>query len=179
MLSLKLSTIVLEIPNKAWYTALSWNLIGCSTLSQEYCKLIGWYWKIMRRQFWTLKCPIIHTACISELSVSTVAHSAKSVLLSLHWSSPTTAAAIPPRGTTLGGLLCELSACGPAACIKQQEKLVINKLNDIKMKSGMLTTIPQCNFFAWFSRHTQSKSYTLSLTKCVWEFRHNALWDTY
>ena len=32
------------------YTTLSQNLIGCSTLSQEYCKLIGWYKKTMWRQ---------------------------------------------------------------------------------------------------------------------------------
>ena len=49
--------LVLEIPNDA-YTTLSPNLIGCSTLSQEYCKLISWYWNIMRRQLWTLTCPI-------------------------------------------------------------------------------------------------------------------------
>ena len=36
---------------------LSQNLIGCSTLSQEYCKLIGSYWKIMRRQHWNKTCP--------------------------------------------------------------------------------------------------------------------------
>ena len=47
----------MEIPNDA-YTTLSRNLIGGSTLSQEYCKLIGWYWKIMRRQLWTLTNPI-------------------------------------------------------------------------------------------------------------------------
>ena len=48
---------VLEIPTDA-YTTLSRNLIGCSRLGQEYCKLIGWYLKIMRRQLWTLTCPI-------------------------------------------------------------------------------------------------------------------------
>ena len=42
LLTLELSSIVLEIPNDA-YATLSQNLIGCSTLSQEYCKLIGWY----------------------------------------------------------------------------------------------------------------------------------------
>ena len=57
MLTLELSSYVLEIPNDA-YTTLSRNLIGCSTLSQEYCKLIGWYWEKMRRQLWTLTCPI-------------------------------------------------------------------------------------------------------------------------
>ena len=50
-------SIMLEIPNDA-YTTLSRNLIDCSTLSQEYCKLIGWYWKIMKRQLWTLTYPI-------------------------------------------------------------------------------------------------------------------------
>ena len=40
MLTLELSSVVLEIPNDA-YKTLSRNLIGCSTLSQEYYKLIG------------------------------------------------------------------------------------------------------------------------------------------
>ena len=35
MLTLELSVLVLEIPNDA-YTTLSRNLIGCSTLRQEY-----------------------------------------------------------------------------------------------------------------------------------------------
>ena len=37
----------LKILNDA-YTTLGQNLIGFSTLSQEYRKLIGSYWKIMR-----------------------------------------------------------------------------------------------------------------------------------
>ena len=58
MLTSELSSYVglLEIPNDA-YTILSQNLIGYSTLSQEYCKLIGCLWKIMRHQLWTLACP--------------------------------------------------------------------------------------------------------------------------
>ena len=40
MTTLELSSYVLEIPNDG-YTTLSQNLIGCSTLTQEYCKLIG------------------------------------------------------------------------------------------------------------------------------------------
>ena len=40
MLTLELSSIVLEIPNDA-YSTLSQNLINCSELSQEYCNLIG------------------------------------------------------------------------------------------------------------------------------------------
>ena len=56
-LSLELFSIVLEIPNDA-YTTLSQNLIGCSAFSWEYRKLIGWYWKTMRRELWTSTCPI-------------------------------------------------------------------------------------------------------------------------
>ena len=40
MLTLELSSIVSEIPNDA-YTTLGRILIGCSTLSQKDCKLIG------------------------------------------------------------------------------------------------------------------------------------------
>ena len=35
------------------YTTLRQNLIHCSKLSQEYCEMIGWYWKI---KHWTLTC---------------------------------------------------------------------------------------------------------------------------
>ena len=40
-----------EIPHRTQ------SLIGCSTLSQEYCKLIGWYSKIMRHKLYTLTYP--------------------------------------------------------------------------------------------------------------------------
>ena len=43
-LTFELSSFVLEIPNNA-DAALTQNLFDCSTLSQEYCKLIGWYHK--------------------------------------------------------------------------------------------------------------------------------------
>ena len=39
MSTLELSPYLLGIPNDA-YTTLGQNMIGCSTLSQEYCKLI-------------------------------------------------------------------------------------------------------------------------------------------
>ena len=42
MLTLELSSYVLEIPNDVYQT-LSQNLICCSTLSQECSKLIGLY----------------------------------------------------------------------------------------------------------------------------------------
>ena len=47
------------------------NLIGYLTLSQEYCKLIGWYWETIR-PLWTLACPIqnihnIHICTSAEL----------------------------------------------------------------------------------------------------------------
>ena len=41
-LIMELFSYVLEIPNNA-DTILNPNLIGWSTLSHEYCKLIGWY----------------------------------------------------------------------------------------------------------------------------------------
>ena len=50
MFALKLSSYVLEIPIDV-YSTLGQTLIGCSTLSREYCTLIGGYWKIGRRQF--------------------------------------------------------------------------------------------------------------------------------
>ena len=42
ILTWELSSIVLEIPSDA-YTTLSQDLIGYSTLNQEYCKLIDGY----------------------------------------------------------------------------------------------------------------------------------------
>ena len=39
--------------------------------------------------------------------------------------------------------------------------------------------IVTCNNIPTISRNTQSKSYMLSLTECVWEFQNNALWDTH
>ena len=68
--TLGLSSYVLEIPNDA-YTTLSQNLMGCSTLSQEYCKLIGRYWKIMRKQLGTLTCPIVMQSefCLADIIV--------------------------------------------------------------------------------------------------------------
>ena len=38
---------------------------------------------------------------------------------------------------------------------------------------------PTMQFFTWISRNTQSNSYTLLLTECVWDFQKNALWDTH
>ena len=37
---------------------LSQILIGCLLLSQEYCKPIGWYWKTMTSQLYTLTCGV-------------------------------------------------------------------------------------------------------------------------
>ena len=39
--------------------------------------------------------------------------------------------------------------------------------------------IPTMQLITGISRNTQSKSYTLSLTECVWELRNSALWDTH
>ena len=60
--------ISLEIPNEA-YMLHSQFLIGCSLLSEEWCMLIGWYWRIMRRQVNTLTCPYCITMKIYTLYV--------------------------------------------------------------------------------------------------------------
>ena len=52
-------SFLLEIPNDA---SLSQFWLAVQHSRQEYCKLIGWYWKIMRRQLWTLACPIVYLA---------------------------------------------------------------------------------------------------------------------
>ena len=56
MLTLELSSNVLEIQNDA-YTTLSLNLIGCSTL----------FWQIMGRQLWTLTRPIVTYSVFTPL----------------------------------------------------------------------------------------------------------------
>ena len=50
MLTLELSSHLLEIPYDG-YTTLSQILIGCTPLSYEYRKLIGWCWKIWEGNF--------------------------------------------------------------------------------------------------------------------------------
>ena len=52
---LLLNECIREFPNDA-YTTPCQNLLGCSTLSREYCKLIGLFSKIKSRQLWTLTC---------------------------------------------------------------------------------------------------------------------------
>ena len=44
---------------------------------------------------------------------------------------------------------------------------------------GHVNNIPTMQCFTENSKNTQSNSYMLSLTECVWEFWNNALWDTH
>ena len=44
---------------------------------------------------------------------------------------------------------------------------------------GHVHNIPTMQFSTGISRNTQSKTYMLSLTECVWDFRNDALWDTH
>ena len=44
---------------------------------------------------------------------------------------------------------------------------------------GLVNNIPTMHLVTGIYKNTQSKSDTLSLTASVWEFRNNALWDTY
>ena len=66
---LELSSYLLEIPNNA-YKLLSQFMIGCSLLSQEYYKLISWYWIIWRSQLYTLTCPIVRQGGTTNVSNS-------------------------------------------------------------------------------------------------------------
>ena len=50
--------------------------------------------------------------------------------------------------------------------------------NVITQVIGHVNNNPTMQLITGITRNTQSKSYTLSLTECVWEFRNNALWDT-
>ena len=66
-----------------------------------------------------------------------------------------------------------------------QDRVVENNHTTINNVSDELTLIqqeiehvnknPTVQFFTEISRNTQSKSFTLSLTECVWELRNNAL----
>ena len=47
------------------------------------------------------------------------------------------------------------------------------------VKNCIVNTIPTMQCSIVISRNTQSKSYMLSLSECVWEFRNNGLWDTH
>ena len=47
------------------------------------------------------------------------------------------------------------------------------------LQIGQVNNIPAMQFLSRISRNTQSKSYMLSLTECVWDFQNNALWDTH
>ena len=55
--------------------------------------------------------------------------------------------------------------------------LLLGKVKYIPL--GHVNSIPTMQFFTGISRNTQSKSCIQSLTKCVWEFKNNALWDTH
>ena len=45
--------------------------------------------------------------------------------------------------------------------------------------NGHVNNIPSMQFFTGIFVNTQSKSYILSLTVCVWDFQNNALWETH
>ena len=54
-----------------------------------------------------------------------------------------------------------------------------NEPQEINLQIGHVNNIPTMQFFTGISRNTQSKSYRLSLTECVWEFQNNASWDAH
>ena len=52
---------------------------------------------------------------------------------------------------------------------------VCDELTLIQQEIEQVNNNPTVQLFTGISRNTQSKSYTLSLTECVWEFQKNAL----
>ena len=50
---------------------------------------------------------------------------------------------------------------------------------ELQIIIGHVNNISTMQFFTGISRNTQSKSYMLSLSECVWGFENDALWDTH
>ena len=72
----------------------------------------------------------------------------------------------------------------PSLCFQARFRLCLflAPVSYSKLKTspiGHVYNIPTIRFITRISRNTQSKSYMLSLTECVWEIRNNALWDTH
>ena len=55
--------------------------------------------------------------------------------------------------------------------------LCSNQVEGVLLATGHVNNIPTMQFFTGISRNTQSKTYMLSLTECVWDFQNIALWD--
>ena len=58
MFTWEFSLMYWKFPIKLCLSNTQSTLFGCSTLCQKYCKLIGWYWEIMRSELWTVACLI-------------------------------------------------------------------------------------------------------------------------
>ena len=56
---------------------------------------------------------------------------------------------------------------------------VKNLIIGSRARIGHVNNIPTMQLFTGIPRNTQSKSYMLSLTECVWEFPNAALWDAH
>ena len=57
--------------------------------------------------------------------------------------------------------------------------LFLDDFNSSIFFIGHVSDVPSMQLITGISRNTQSISYMLSLTECVWEFQNNALWDTH
>ena len=62
--------------------------------------------------------------------------------------------------------------------VKHSSKQFILSGVAISIPIGHVNNIPRIQFLNGILRSTQSKSYVLSLTEYVWEFKIAALWDT-
>ena len=73
------------------------------------------------------------------------------------------------------GVLWQLENKGvvPMCSLRWQLLLCNKELQWDDCTIGHVNNIPTMQFFTGISRYTQSKSYMVSLTECVWEFRNN------
>ena len=72
------------------------------------------------------------------------------------------------------GLTYIRSSKTPAVHVFERTKPKINVCDNLKGQKLLYRYIPTIHIFTRISRQTQSKSYMLSLTECVREFRNNA-----
>ena len=125
-------------------TTLIHNLIGCLPLSYEYCKLIGGYWEILRRQLWTLICPIAIVIILSNVSNYTCIYlylcpmdgSQKCLLLCWQIARPT---------IWLGCNSVWGNSNSP--CGVRWEKVMINMINS-SLHRGWVCKIVLCSYIA-------------------------------
>ena len=77
--------------------------------------------------------------------------------------------------------MCDMASCYPKGEYFQDVifSYLLVFLNTYVVGIGHFDNIPTTQFFTGISRNTPSKSYMLSLTECVWDFKNNARCGTH